>query len=173
MHLARSGRPYCPTALVRCRVSCHLKPAGVFNCRIDTLVKCIRDQESRSDWEQWRAILCPTLVIFGERGMFDADHARRLVQELPSCQVVVIPGAGHDVHLDAPIGGCRPSWSPARLDPGSGRWSVHDDHVARRFLRTSTHFAHRSADVQDVRIPPGSSVGSGRVVPGQCRLLAG
>jgi pimeloyl-ACP methyl ester carboxylesterase len=69
---------------------------------VDTMVACIADVQSRSYWTQWRTIQCPTLAIFGERGMFDAEHQDRVAGALPGCELVRIPCAGHDVHLEAP-----------------------------------------------------------------------
>jgi pimeloyl-ACP methyl ester carboxylesterase len=66
------------------------------------MVKCMADLGSRSYWRQWRSIQCPTLVVFGEHGVYPADHAQQLVDQLPGSEQCTIPGAGHDVHLDAP-----------------------------------------------------------------------
>jgi pimeloyl-ACP methyl ester carboxylesterase len=60
------------------------------------------DLGSRSYWQQWRSIQCPTLVVLGENGMFPAGHGEQIVSQLPGSRLVTITGAGHDVHLDAP-----------------------------------------------------------------------
>jgi len=69
---------------------------------IDTMIACIADLQSRSYWTQWSSIRCPTLLIFGEHGMFDLEHRQHAAHELPGCELVTIPNAAHDVHLDAP-----------------------------------------------------------------------
>lgn len=69
---------------------------------VDTLAECMGDLASRSFWTQWHSIECPTLVILGEHGMFAPEHGDELVRRLPQASVVTIPGAGHDLHLDAP-----------------------------------------------------------------------
>lgn len=69
---------------------------------LDTLVGCMAELGSRSYWQQWRSIQCPTLVILGERGIFPAEHGEQIVRQLPGSTLAVIAGAGHDVHLDAP-----------------------------------------------------------------------
>ena len=69
---------------------------------IDTMVTCMADLGSRSYWPQWRSIQCPTLVVFGERGIFPTGHGEQIVYQLPGSELCTITGAGHDVHLDAP-----------------------------------------------------------------------
>jgi pimeloyl-ACP methyl ester carboxylesterase len=69
---------------------------------VATLADTMGALACRSYWPQWRSIRCPTLVVFGERGLFPADHGEALIEELATASVVTIPGAGHDVHLDAP-----------------------------------------------------------------------
>jgi pimeloyl-ACP methyl ester carboxylesterase len=87
---------------------------------IDTLVGCIADLGSRNYWDEWRGIQRPTLVVLGERGVFPAGHGEQMVSQLPTASAVTIPGAGHDVHLDAPE-----AWVHAFADfaesRGSGR----------------------------------------------------
>jgi pimeloyl-ACP methyl ester carboxylesterase len=68
----------------------------------DALVACMADLQSRNYWTQWRSIQAPTLVIFGEHGIFPSGHGEDIVQELPGATLVTVPDAGHDVHLDAP-----------------------------------------------------------------------
>jgi pimeloyl-ACP methyl ester carboxylesterase len=69
---------------------------------IDTLVACMADLGSRSYWQQWGSIQCPTLVILGEHGIFPAGHGEQIVSQLPGSKLAVVASAGHDVHLDAP-----------------------------------------------------------------------
>jgi pimeloyl-ACP methyl ester carboxylesterase len=69
---------------------------------IDTMVACMADLASRNYWPQWRSIRCPSLVILGERGVFPAKHGEQIVSQLPGASLVIVPGAGHDVHLDSP-----------------------------------------------------------------------
>jgi pimeloyl-ACP methyl ester carboxylesterase len=60
------------------------------------------DLQSRNYWPQWRSIQAPTLVVFGEQGIFPSRHGEDIVQQLTGATFVTIPDAGHDVHLDAP-----------------------------------------------------------------------
>ncbi len=79
------------------------RPDGLWQrFAVDTMIACMRDLQSRSYWDQWRQVRCPTLLIFGEHGMFDAEHEQKVADALPGCRLVRIAGAGHDVHLDAP-----------------------------------------------------------------------
>ena len=67
-----------------------------------TLARTMGDLASKTYWSQWRSIRCPTLVVLGEHGIYPAGHGEELLSQLPEAVVVTIPGAGHDVHLDAP-----------------------------------------------------------------------
>jgi pimeloyl-ACP methyl ester carboxylesterase len=53
------------------------------------------------NWNEWKAIACPTLVVRGEGGL-DETEARRMAESLEGALVVTVPDAGHDVHLDQP-----------------------------------------------------------------------
>ena len=79
------------------------RPDGLWpRFAVDTLIGCMADLQSRSYWEEWRRVRCPTLLVFGEHGMFDPEHEQQVAQALPGCRLVRVPNAGHDVHLDAP-----------------------------------------------------------------------
>jgi pimeloyl-ACP methyl ester carboxylesterase len=55
-------------------------------------------------WSQWRAITCPTLLVRGaESDILTDDMAKRMVDELPTARLVVVPGAGHTVPGDQPV----------------------------------------------------------------------
>lgn len=45
---------------------------------------------------------CPTLILCGERDRANQKAARFLAKELPQAQLQLIPGAGHEVNLEAP-----------------------------------------------------------------------
>lgn len=76
-----------------------------------TLAACMSDLASRDFWAEWQSIGCPTLVVFGEDGMFASDHGQELLRRLPRASLVTVRGAGHDVHLDAPQ-----DWTRALLE---------------------------------------------------------
>jgi pimeloyl-ACP methyl ester carboxylesterase len=72
--------------------------------------EAIRDElpvelEERARWmtADLRAIALPTLLVRGEVSqMLPADAAREVVELMPDCELVVIPGAGHSVQGDNP-----------------------------------------------------------------------
>lgn len=53
-------------------------------------------------WDRLGEIECPVLVLAGEHDAKFTDLGRRLVDGLPRAELVVIPGAGHSVHLEQP-----------------------------------------------------------------------
>jgi pimeloyl-ACP methyl ester carboxylesterase len=68
----------------------------------DVLVAAIEEALARDYWDEWRALTVPTLLVRGEEGELSPSEAAAMVDAVPSAQLVAIPGAGHDVHLDAP-----------------------------------------------------------------------
>jgi esterase len=55
-------------------------------------------------WPQWRVITCPTLLVRGaESDILPDEMAKRMVDELPTARLVVVPGAGHTVPGDQPV----------------------------------------------------------------------
>ncbi len=71
-----------------------------FDARI--MVECITALASRNYWPQWRSIRCPTLIVFGRRGTFGDEHGAKLVEQAMNAELVTVPDAGHDLHLDTP-----------------------------------------------------------------------
>lgn len=54
-------------------------------------------------WPVWEAVACPTLVLRGERSpAFPARLAEQMVAGRRHVELVVIPGAGHFIPLEAP-----------------------------------------------------------------------
>jgi len=68
----------------------------------DVLVAAIGEALARDHWDDWRALAVPTLLVRGEEGELSPAEAAAMVDAIPGAQLVSIPGAGHDVHLDAP-----------------------------------------------------------------------
>jgi pimeloyl-ACP methyl ester carboxylesterase len=66
------------------------------------VVECVTELASRDYWSEWRRIRCPTLLVRGAGGYFDAQHYDELAGALPRGRSTTIAGAGHDVHLDVP-----------------------------------------------------------------------
>jgi pimeloyl-ACP methyl ester carboxylesterase len=61
-------------------------------------------QDEAEDWQALRTITCPTLLVLGERGAVAHDQAKvdRMLADMRACRLVVIPGAGHNVHVEQP-----------------------------------------------------------------------
>ncbi len=53
-------------------------------------------------WDRLDELTLPVLVLVGERDAKFALLGRRLVDRLPSASLVVVPDAGHSVHLEQP-----------------------------------------------------------------------
>ena len=54
-------------------------------------------------WSLLDELRCPlTLVVAGQGSMLDPDVADRVRARVPSARVVLVPGAGHDVHSSRP-----------------------------------------------------------------------
>ena len=53
-------------------------------------------------WDRLGELTMPTVVVTGERDAKFRALGERLVERLPDADLVVVPGAGHAVHLEAP-----------------------------------------------------------------------
>lgn len=53
-------------------------------------------------WDRLGEITCPVLVLVGEHDAKFTELGRRLVAGLADAELVVVPGAGHSVHLERP-----------------------------------------------------------------------
>jgi 2-succinyl-6-hydroxy-2,4-cyclohexadiene-1-carboxylate synthase len=53
-------------------------------------------------WDRLGEIECPVLVLVGEHDAKFTDLGHRLVDGLSQADLVVVPGAGHSVHLEQP-----------------------------------------------------------------------
>ncbi|WP_437179005.1 alpha/beta fold hydrolase [Kineococcus endophyticus] len=53
-------------------------------------------------WAEWEQVQAPTLLVQAERSYLDAAEIERMLQLRPGTGHVVVPDAGHDVHLDQP-----------------------------------------------------------------------
>ena len=53
-------------------------------------------------WERLPSLRHPTLVLAGaEDAVVDPGNAARLAERIPDARAVVVPGAGHSVHIEA------------------------------------------------------------------------
>jgi pimeloyl-ACP methyl ester carboxylesterase len=69
---------------------------------VPVMIETLRQAVSRSHWEEWKTIQCPTLVVRAENGVIDQHEMEMMAELLPQAEVVQLPGAKHDLHLDQP-----------------------------------------------------------------------
>ena len=106
----RANSPLYAEAMLRHRAEHAVRPlaGGGLTWKYDReLREAIRQGRLRLPtdlWPQWRAITCPTLLVRGaESDILTDEMAKRMVDELPTARLVVVPGAGHTVPGDQPV----------------------------------------------------------------------
>ena len=53
-------------------------------------------------WAEWRQVQASTLLVQAERSYLDTTEVEQMLAARPGVRHVVVPGTGHDVHLDRP-----------------------------------------------------------------------
>ncbi|MGW4466976.1 alpha/beta fold hydrolase [Micromonospora sp. NPDC004704] len=66
----------------------------------ELMVESVREASVTPFWADWSAVRCPTLLVRAGRGVVGADQARRMLDRLPGSELVELPDAGHDLHLE-------------------------------------------------------------------------
>ncbi|TFC18501.1 hypothetical protein E3O19_04520 [Cryobacterium algoritolerans] len=51
--------------------------------------------------DEWESVTAPTLVVYGEKGVFTAEEKSEFVDSGREVRRVDLAGASHDAHLDA------------------------------------------------------------------------
>ena len=69
---------------------------------VDVMARTLRVATSSSYWEEWERIRCPALVVRAGRGQLSPADARAMAERGRRVEVVELPDAGHDLHLDSP-----------------------------------------------------------------------
>jgi pimeloyl-ACP methyl ester carboxylesterase len=69
---------------------------------VDVMARTLREATGRSYWDEWERISCPVLVVRGGRGQLSVADARAMAERGHRVEVVDLPEAGHDLHLDSP-----------------------------------------------------------------------
>lgn len=80
-----------------------LRP-GVVADDVKRLVALLVEDGSTEAWER---LACPTLLIGGERSWLPKTGLVRMARDRPAVRLEVLPGLGHDVHLDDPVATAR------------------------------------------------------------------
>jgi pimeloyl-ACP methyl ester carboxylesterase len=68
----------------------------------DVLQRAITAVADTARWDEWQRVQAPTLLVRGEHGTTTEAEVRRMREVRPEVSCVVVPDAGHDVHLDQP-----------------------------------------------------------------------
>jgi pimeloyl-ACP methyl ester carboxylesterase len=105
----RASNPLYAEAMLRHRARHAVRPlpTGGFTWKYDRALRdAIRQGRLRAPadlWPQWRAIQCPTLLVRGAASdVLSEETAKRMLEELPSARLTVVPDAGHTVPGDQP-----------------------------------------------------------------------
>ena len=69
---------------------------------IEVMTRTLAAMQEPSSWTDWEAITCPVLVVRAERGIIDPQAVSEMASRLPAAQVIELPDARHDLHLDRP-----------------------------------------------------------------------
>lgn len=73
----------------------------------DVLHEVLLAVHRQDRWAEWRSVSVPTLLVRGQDGSQPAAEFAAMLAQNPLAEGVVVPGAGHDVHLDAPAEAAR------------------------------------------------------------------
>ena len=68
----------------------------------DVMVRTLREGTRVDYWDEWERIRCPTLVVRAGEGYFSSALLQSMADRLPGAELVEVPGAKHDLHLDRP-----------------------------------------------------------------------
>ncbi|KQX49340.1 MULTISPECIES: alpha/beta hydrolase [unclassified Streptomyces] len=71
----------------------------------DVMVRSLDEIATRSFWDEWAALTCPTLAVLGQGeqgGIIGGDEYAEMVRLRPGLHGASLPTAGHDVHLEQP-----------------------------------------------------------------------
>ena len=68
----------------------------------DVMQAAIAAVAETARWAEWQQVQAPTLLVQAEHSYLDAAEVERMLELRPGTGHVVVPDAGHDVHLDQP-----------------------------------------------------------------------
>jgi len=104
-----SSNPRATEWALRHRVEHNLRPLddGTLTWKYDRALRdgsaSRLDTSSEEQWELWRALAVPTLVVRGaESDILSPEIAQRMVDEQPNAELVTVEGSGHTLTTDRP-----------------------------------------------------------------------
>lgn len=68
----------------------------------ELMVESLRESSTAPFWADWQAIRCPTLLVRAAQGVVPVEQARLMLDRLPGSELIELPDAGHDLHLERP-----------------------------------------------------------------------
>ncbi len=105
----RVENPLADTGMLRDRVERNVRPveggrvAWKWDPAIRDFTRRREEISSAEQWDRWRALQCPTLILRGsESDILSVDIAARMLESQPRARLVTIDGAGHTVTMDRP-----------------------------------------------------------------------
>lgn len=66
----------------------------------DVMRAAIAAVAAEAGWDEWQQVQAPTLLVCGQHSAIAAAEVRRMVSLRPDVEHVVVPDAGHDVHVE-------------------------------------------------------------------------
>ncbi|GAA2419755.1 alpha/beta hydrolase [Streptomyces glaucus] len=67
-----------------------------------TMIDTVSELATTAYWDAWSRVTSPTLLVRGEHGTLTEQDATKALTRRPATRHVLVPDAGHDVHLDQP-----------------------------------------------------------------------
>jgi pimeloyl-ACP methyl ester carboxylesterase len=68
----------------------------------DVMERAVTAVADHARWAEWQQIRVPTLLVRGERSAIDDAEVQQMTALRPDVDLVVVPDAGHDAHLEQP-----------------------------------------------------------------------
>lgn len=66
------------------------------------MTRTLREAICRPYWEEWEALQMPILMVRGGDGPIPLTIFTSMHERQPTAQLIEIPDAGHDLHIEAP-----------------------------------------------------------------------
>lgn len=70
---------------------------------VEVMLHTLREADSRSYWEAWKRISCPTLLVRAGGGGISSADAQAMAERARHAKLVELEDAKHDLHLDRPV----------------------------------------------------------------------